>query len=344
MTAPILFRVDAGAGVGLGHVQRCLALAEALKRAGAASVFVSQASDDTRHRVESAGATFMPLSTDNGASGSDTDRLAVEALAHTLGARAIVLDSYAISAEYLALVRASGHIAVAIDDLAREPLSAHLVINGGAQAEQLPYQSATGDTRFLLGPRFALLRPRATDARRPASDPVQQVLITVGGDDSTGTTPTLIDLVSQATGVFDVVVAVGPFSQGLADVEAASRRSRLAVTIVRGANGLADLIARADLAISAAGQTLYELAMMGTPTIAVELFDNQAGSLAALSKAGVVKTVGRVTEAGFGARLLTELNQLLTDSAERARLSHAGRHMVDGRGADRVAAAILELA
>ncbi len=44
----ILFRVDAGPAVGLGHIRRCLALAEGLARLGGQCFFVT--CDDERIR------------------------------------------------------------------------------------------------------------------------------------------------------------------------------------------------------------------------------------------------------------------------------------------------------
>ena len=344
MSAPVLFRVDAGPGIGLGHLHRCLALAEGLGRAGASSQFLTQSTGDVPARVAAAGWPATPLDLASEPAGGDRDRAQVTALADTRGARLVVVDSYASTAAYLGALRASGFRVIFIDDLAREPLPAHVVVNGGAQAPALPYRSSTGDTRFLLGPAYALLRSELREPPRPRRGAVRQVLVTVGGDDPGNFTPALIELVSRAKGEFEIVVAVGPFNRGLESIESSAKRTPRVVTIVRASMGLRELIANADLVISAAGQTLYELAAMGAPAIAFELAGNQSGSLDALAAAGVVKSAGRANDPAFGGRLTTLVEGLVADGDERVRLGAAGRRLIDGHGADRVAAVVLETA
>ena len=338
--ATFLFRVDAGPGVGLGHLSRCVALADALAARGAPSVFLvpsdgaaSTRSLAARHRVD------VPVSSERGGSADLQDTIAA---ARRHGCLNVVVDSYAVDARYLGRLREAGLFVTFIDDLAREAVPAHVVVNGGAQASQLLYQSSTHDTRFLLGPEYVLLRSESVSQMAVARERVEQVLITVGGDDPLGATSALIDLLDTAPGDFAVVATVGPLSARREEVEAAAARSHRAVTTVDASTGLGQFIARADLVVSAAGQTLYELAACGMPTIAIELFDNQAGSLAALASAGVVRSAGRWSDVGFASRLLDQLAQLISEPQARARLRLAGTRLVDRRGADRVAAVLCQ--
>lgn len=339
-SGPVLFRVDAGPGIGLGHLQRCLALAEACGRLGATAVFLSPLSADVRQRIEAAGCEARSLDLTSEALGSAADCDYVIRSAKDVGAATVVVDSYAVKAHYLAELRAAGLRVVFIDDLAHEPLPAHIVINAGAQATSLGYRSSTGDTRFLLGVEYALLRRHRDAGPRPIGD-VQRVLVTVGGDDPRCAMTRLIDLVARSAGEFSVIAAVGPFSAQLVAVREAARHSTRNVDVVVASMGLSELIAQTDLAISAAGQTLYELAANGTPTIAVELFDNQTGSLSALAEAGVVKSVGRFGDREFDDRFIEALSALVQDRDARHRLSVTARTVVDGRGAERVAAAVM---
>jgi spore coat polysaccharide biosynthesis predicted glycosyltransferase SpsG len=93
---------------------------------------------------------------------------------------------------------------------------------------------------------------------------------------------------------------------------------------------------RADLAVSAAGQTLFELAATGAPTLAIAVADNQRPQLEALGAAGVVIPVTAET-------LAPRLATVAEDRAMRQALAERGQALVDGLGADRVAHAILEM-
>jgi UDP-2,4-diacetamido-2,4,6-trideoxy-beta-L-altropyranose hydrolase len=118
------------------------------------------------------------------------------------------------------------------------------------------------------------------------------------------------------------------------------------VHLHRGIDDPARLMAEADMAVSAGGQTLYELAATGLPTVAISLASNQEGNLSALA---LVPTLLRAPVPGMAASdewlaVTHAVRALATDHQLRHQMSEAGRRLVDGRGADRVAARILALA
>lgn len=96
-------------------------------------------------------------------------------------------------------------------------------------------------------------------------------------------------------------------------------------------------------AVSAGGQTLYELAWAGCPTIAFETVENQASHLEAMAVAGVVRSVGAISLPGFLCRIRSHIEALLGDPGARQAMSAAGRHLIDGRGALRMARKLMGL-
>jgi spore coat polysaccharide biosynthesis predicted glycosyltransferase SpsG len=99
---------------------------------------------------------------------------------------------------------------------------------------------------------------------------------------------------------------------------------------------MAELMAAADVAISAGGTTSWELAFMGLPNIVITLADNQLAIAAALARAGISWEAGYPSSRGFGSRVRELLLLLLRDRTARELMSRRGRERVDGRGADRV--------
>ena len=100
---------------------------------------------------------------------------------------------------------------------------------------------------------------------------------------------------------------------------------------------LAPLLA-ADVAITTAGQTMLEAACAGTPAIALPVVANQVPGAKLLAGRGAVLTADPSAPAGLERRI----GELLVDAQLRARLSAAAQRAVDGRGADRVAASLIE--
>jgi methionyl-tRNA formyltransferase len=97
---------------------------------------------------------------------------------------------------------------------------------------------------------------------------------------------------------------------------------------------MAPLMAWADLAVSAGGGTLWELALMGVPAFFCIVADNQENAVLALARAGypVISDLQAVSNAEIG----TMVNDLVTNRKHRQELSRVGRQIVDGSGAARV--------
>ena len=66
-----------------------------------------------------------------------------------------------------------------------------------------------------------------------------------------------------------------------------------------------------DLAVSAAGQTLYELAQMGVPTIAIQVADNQKDNIEGWLKAGFIHFAGEWDDAKLVENLTVYPNKAL---------------------------------
>jgi spore coat polysaccharide biosynthesis predicted glycosyltransferase SpsG len=255
------------------------------------------------------------------------------------GADAVLVDSYRVDMSGLERLRRAGLRVVAIDDLARAPFPCHVVINGGAAAASLAYRSAFGDTRFLLGPEYALLSPVFWErGERRFREPPERVLLSTGGTDPGGLAGLLLTALDGLPGDFGVEVVVGPFAD-MAGTEAVARHCRRAVRLHRDPSpaSLRELLLLADAAVSAAGQTLYELAWAGCPAVAFAMADNQAANLAAMARAQTVIPVVSGDGPDLPDRVAAELGRLLEDPDRRAVAGRAGQALVDGRGALRAA-------
>jgi len=337
----ILFRADAGPGIGLGHLQRCLSLAAGLQRLGARGVFLSNVDATVQNQVAESG--FHAERLDGVEPGSSGDLNQTLATLARYRCDTVVVDSYDVEADYLGRLRAAGLFVVAIDDLARYPFPCQLVVNGGAYSPQLPYRALVGDTTFLLGPKYALLRHEFWNVpARTVRDAARSVLITLGGGDPHDLMPGLLSLLDGLRAEFTMTAIVGPFFENYAAVEHTARGCRRLVRLVDAPGSVRDLMLEADLAVSAGEQTLYELAAAGTPTIAVEVAKNQAPNLKALAADGVLRVAGSLGQAGLLDRVAETVQELLEDNHARAKMTKAGQRLVDGRGAVRVAGVMVK--
>lgn len=306
---------------GLGHVRRCLALARALDARGCSVEFSSDSSDaeDMVRRAAFSVSAPGPL------------RRSVD---HDL----IVLDSYEITPQFADDARGRCKVLVAIEDLPDRRLPVHMTIDVGAAIEPAGTPPAPRGP-VLSGPRFALLdEPFSHPPQRTFVEKIARVLIIVGGTDQRGLLAPFVDVVTKTFPRATVDVVIGPFVAHEVEKRVAASD---AVRTWRNPEAMRPLMLGADLALSAAGQTLLELAACATPTIAVELVENQSRLLSVLARSGATYSAGRWCDADLLSTVSSALRQF-ADVGARTALGRRARATVDGLGAARCAATIVE--
>jgi len=92
------------------------------------------------------------------------------------------------------------------------------------------------------------------------------------------------------------------------------------------------LMIDADIAISAAGQTLYELASLGVPTIAIAVADNQDLNVRGWSDNDFMEFAGWWDDPDLTTNILKKIDYL-KDYETRIKQSKAGQARIDSSGA-----------
>lgn len=336
----VVFRTQAGPEVGLGHLRRCLSLAAALQQLDVRCVFAVPEEPQALRCVSEVGCEVEAL--EHVTPGGASDLQGTLRVVNRHGSTTVIVDSYQIGADYLHALRQAALVVVALDDLAAMAFPGQLVINGGVHATDLSYRSASGDTTFLLGPHYALLAPAYWNGLppRPHGVTVRHVLVTVGGADPHELMPKLLRMAESLPGDFVVSAVVGPFFHHRQLVADVARQAQRTIRLVETPASLAGVLESVDLTVTAGGQTLYELACVGCPSVAIQTADNQAAQLEAFERLGVVRVAGRAADPSMFEAVIRNVTALIHDPEGRARMSAAGRRLIDGRGAQRVAQAI----
>lgn len=332
--------MDAGPHIGVGHLQRCLSLAAALAERGEHSCFLVNDVDGNREFIEPSGFGVETLLKTESWTNEDVEETKWVARQHECSVA--VVDSHEVSPGYLAALRSAGLLVVARDDQALFPFPCQMVLNGNADARRLPYSSSSGDTEFLLGPEYMILGREFWEVPpRPVRTVVQNILLTVGGGDQRNLMPEMLRRLDQVHGEFTVTAVIGPFFENVTEVKSAADSVQRTIRVVESPRSMRDLMEQADLAISAAGQTLYELARLGCPTIAIQVADNQAGQLQVLADLGCLCSAGGADGEDLTTGVERAVVSLLPDLEAHQDMAAAGQRLVDGQGAIRVAEAII---
>ena len=339
----VLFRADAAASFGTGHVMREMALAEGLADAGTICQFAMASSPPAiLERLRNARFAVHMIDAE---AGSAEDAKATATLARTLGAKALVLDGYHFDAAYRLRLRTSGCRILAFDDLATLPhLHADIVVNAAPEAHRLPYPRIAPGALLLLGSDHVMLRRDIRSAiaspRRAVADRTS-LLMTLGGSDPLGLTAPCIERLAPAFPAgCRLTVVVGGGDPRAEAVAAAGARFADRVAVRHATLAMGALMAEAGLAVSAGGTTIGELAALQVPTLLVVVADNQVPAAAHTVRSGWCLALdGRAPDAPD--RIAQNAVALWHDPARRSAMAEQARGLVDGRGVERVAAALL---
>ena len=337
-SSEILFVADAGPVAGLGHLQRCFALADAFSERGWASTFVGQdpaiasRTAATQHRCEPLRAAPWTV-----AAAKEVARHA-----ERLAARLLVVDPRGEPSEFCSAL-ARGPVPVCLlDDNGGRNLAADFLVNGNAHAGTIGYPGLPA-ARCLLGPAHVLLSSPywtpITDQRRISP---RELLVTLGGGDPHNLWPRLLPALARVRGTLAATVVIGPLVPRTAELAAALRDFSANGVVCEAPPSLHELIARADIVLTAAGQTLYELAALGRPAVAVQLAGNQGPQLRALAAAGTLVLAGDVAQPQSETTAVAAVMELARQPERLRQMSAAGQRLIDGQGARRVAAGMTD--
>jgi UDP-2,4-diacetamido-2,4,6-trideoxy-beta-L-altropyranose hydrolase len=353
MTARVAIRVDASAAIGTGHLKRCLSLAQALIDTGADVRFVCRALDAVAATVlcdsgiptlwlPALAQTFTPApdAPPHAAWAGVPQEQDADDTAQTLAdwrPDTVVVDHYAFGAGWHQAVRdALGCRLLVIDDTADRALDADALLDHNwAPDHRTKYAGRLQrEPLWLCGPRFALLASAYRGAGRYRfQDTVRSIGIFMGGTDPGGVSARVLAACRSAGFAGPVEVVSTSANPQLATLRYACERDGQAM-LTLDQSDLAAFFARHDLQVGAGGGATWERCCLGAPTVALALVANQSAVVPGLATLGAVRAADETTLPGV-------LRELIADPASRRSLAERAAALVDGRGAQRVALALL---
>jgi UDP-2,4-diacetamido-2,4,6-trideoxy-beta-L-altropyranose hydrolase len=320
-----VLRFDVSPSIGAGHAARCQALGSALKRYGwqttAACSALSGGEADT---IELAGPPEKEPA----------------ALAARLpqGCDLLLVDHYGRDREFEHACRPWARQILAIDDLTGRDHDADILLDptpGRRRADvRLPGNAAT---QTFLGADFAPLREAFSRHRHAGRAPVPgSVFVSFGGTDPTGLTRRTLNVLCSRSVSGPIIVVLGRDAPVAAELREEYGNDR-SVRIVIDPPDMATAMAECEMAIGAGGVSSLERCILGLPSIAIVVADNQRDTVNALAAGGAVVAMDDPGDETFGEVLSAALHNL---RERRFSIARAAQAVCDGLGARRVAAAV----
>jgi UDP-2,4-diacetamido-2,4,6-trideoxy-beta-L-altropyranose hydrolase len=344
---PLIIRADATSGTGTGHVMRCLALAQAWQDQGGKAVFISHCeSDALGKRITAEGINLIALDKphpdpfDLGFTISRLNKLKAQ---NSRRKTWLVVDGYHFDADYQKSIKATGYGLLWIDDYGHaEHYWADLILNQNISADPSRYTKCEPYTQLLLGTRYALLRrefKRWHAWKREISPVARKVLVTLGGGDPDNVTMQVIQALKEVdVSGLEARIVIGPANPHVELLRQAIRAdSRL--HLLTNVTDMPDLMAWADVSISAGGSTCWEQAFMGLPCLIIVTAENQRANAEALDRENIGINLGWHQDL-LPERITSQLKQLTINLKLRVLISKQSQELVDGAGGRRVLQAL----
>lgn len=241
--------------VGLGHVYRTLLLANDLVNYEV--IFVCKASDDLAIRqIRKNNYTLIVSSEKNffeTINGQNADM--------------VINDILDTTSDFIESLKQSNHIVINFEDLGSGSNDADLVINA-------LYPHSMRKKNILTGPRYFCLRDEFLhiEKKKNRSVSLKKILITFGGVDEGNLTCRTLKIFSTYLKKFDftIDIVLGPGFKNIRELE--NLRNELntsRINIIHSTSRISEYMNQADLAVTSAGRTVFELASLTVPTIVI---------------------------------------------------------------------------
>ncbi len=328
----ILFRADGSTAIGMGHVYRSIAIADALRETSQADIAFLMSADHA-DGIKTASRHGYPVRV-VGDGKLDTYLDHIRDFAPAI----LINDLPALDDPYL---RALSHLGATtvnlvdtLDDLERTEHYKQVIVSVMNEDRETP-------EGFYGGPEYAILRSHFQGSRKEIRREPKLVLLTFGGSDPQGLTLKAARALEGLDPRIEILAVAGPaFSHGR-ELDELQRRLLRKLTLIQEAGGhIADLMLEADVVVCSGGMSVYEIAALGTPGIVLTQNMREEKRMREFARHGTVEYLGLGTEVDE-ATLAAAVASLLADVERRQAMSGRGQALVDGLGASRAAEVVL---
>ena len=345
-----MIRADGNSVIGMGHVMRCLSIADAVKEQGVQPIFVT-ACDECIPMIEQRGFQTRLLTTDYRDMLSELPQLE-QILRENEKKRkehVILVDSYQASEAYYRELKKLGMVAC-LEDMG-QPYPVDMLINYNIYGENLA-SAYNADSRnkpkqMLLGVTYMPLRKEfLEDISYTIREKVTDVMITTGGSDPCFAAKAFTDafLTNKALQEANIRYHIisGPFNSHADDLKALYGETPN-VVIHEKVKSMKEIMRQCDVVLTATGSTIYEVSALGVPMLVFYFAENQRQGAEEIEKKTSVINCGDFSKEPKAVtdKAVNAILRCVEEKKYRELLNKEEKTLVDGKGASRIGAALL---
>lgn len=294
---------EGGQNIGFGHVTRTISLATNFLSLGYNVEFIINGDNSLNELVESYNNQIFNWL-------EDKQKL----LDSLKDSSLILLDSILIEDSHIKQLESLEIPIIFIDDeRQRNILEKGFVVDWTVfRDNDLTFIDKKENVTYLLGSLFTPLRKEFCNAElNQINQNVSKIMVTFGGLDIRNLTPMILKLLNKNFPNFKKDIIIGA---GFSNIEEIKKNITENTNLIYNATAqdMINAMQTSDIAIASGGQTLYELAKIGLPTIGILLVDNAKDDTFGWNKAGFLRYVGSFNEIGLEKNIIKEIENLFS--------------------------------
>lgn len=250
-----------------------------------------------------------------------------------------IVDSYLADEKLYDIIANNSKKVLYIDDMNRIKYPKGIVVNPSLSVDYICYNESK-DKEYLLGSDYIILRSPFIGSKKNNIEVIpHRVLVTMGGSDMENITPTIIQKICNVNmNIFFDIIVGSTFTNIDYIKSVANKNTKLHYNLE--AEDIKKIMIKADFAITAGGQTIYELLSVKTPFIPVKIADNQINNLNGLKKYNPSIRYVNIEEKNWVNNLVEEFNTIC-NYEYRLSFNKAFDGLVDGSGTKRIIDSLL---
>ncbi len=330
-------RADANEMIATGHVMRCLAIADALRNIGEEPLFIS-ADDFSQAMIKQKGYEFVSLKSDWKYPECEIEKLEQVINKYDIGI--LLVDSYYVTVSYFEKIHGLAKI-MYIDDLGQDVYNVDAVVCYANYYKDFSLKEKyPPKVKLLQGTEYTPLRNVFSNLPpKKISSGMRELIVLSGGTDNYNFLWGFSKRILKSP-LFDALETIHIICGKYYDKydELIQEFKEIAkFQFHKAVDHIETYMLSADVAISAAGVSSYELCAVGTPTILYTMADNQRRNAESFYKDEIMEYVGDLRDESVLDRIIELLQEKYQDMEYRKKVSEIMRKKVDGKGAQRIA-------
>ena len=308
---------------GFGHITRCLSLYQAFKERGILPEFIINGDNNIEYLLKDVNYQIFNWLDEKS-----------KLFGILKGADIAIIDSYLADISFCNVLSNLVKIPVYMDDNKRLDYPKGIVVNGSIYAEEPGYPHKDG-VIYLLGTKYIPLRKEFWEVpQKKIKEKIKSIMVTFGGDNAKNMTPKILAFLNEKYPNLIKNVIIGKAFQNIDEIKKYTDKNTNLI-YYPDAEKMKEIMLESDIAISACGQTLNELASVGVPTTGVCIAENQLGNIKGWEKIGFLEYAGWYNKKNILEKIKKVIERL-KDTKERKNKFKTARKFIDRKGSLRI--------